>query len=230
MNGVKFRGTTLDLDDVVIVRRTQFPLASLPNSTCWSQSQNLTVNSFRADVLSLLPMRMDAADNPTGKRLVNTSDLAAQNPPLPNHTVTLPVRTGNQPPESAGASLVVVYRTLALDEPLRKVVIYDGFRPQLGLARPRSRPFRGSTRGLRTPSAKITHVIASGQPNNNDRIRFNGTPARNRCHPFWQLIAARLVEPDVPREHVDGPRHHSSGVFGETVTTTVDHSAGQWER
>ncbi len=53
---------------------------------------------------------MDAADNPTGKRLVNTSDLVANG--LSRHTVTLPVRSGSQLPESAGASLVVVYRTL----------------------------------------------------------------------------------------------------------------------
>ena len=104
----------------------------------------LTGNIFRADVLSLLPMRMDAATptltnpdgNPTGKRLVNTSDLAA-NALLPRLTVTLPVRNGNRAPESAGASLVVVYRTLApTNEPLRKVVIYDGFHPQLWSRRP----------------------------------------------------------------------------------------------
>ncbi len=84
VNGVKFRGTTLDLDDVVIVKKTQFHLASLPNSTCWGQGPVLTANVFRADVLSLLPMRMDAADDPTGKRLVNTSDLVANSLPGPH--------------------------------------------------------------------------------------------------------------------------------------------------
>ena len=80
VNGVKFRGTTINLDDPVIVKKTQFDLANLPNSTCWGQGPTLTANVFRADVLSLLPMRMDAANNPTGKRLVNTSDLAANLP------------------------------------------------------------------------------------------------------------------------------------------------------
>src|SRR5262245_56889260 len=42
VNGVKFRGTPLDMDDAVIVKRTQFPLRNAPNSTCWGQGPALT--------------------------------------------------------------------------------------------------------------------------------------------------------------------------------------------
>ena len=43
---------------------------------------------FRADVLRLLPVQMDANGKPTGKRLVNDADLLSNW--LPPHTVTLP--------------------------------------------------------------------------------------------------------------------------------------------
>ena len=55
--------------------------------------------------------------------------------------MTLPVRTGKVVPESAGASLVVVYRDPSpnvLTNPLRKIVIYGGITHQAGREHSRS--------------------------------------------------------------------------------------------
>ena len=182
VNGVEFRGEPLDLDDVVVVKKTQFNLSGLPNSTCWGQGPVMTGNIFRADVLSCcrcewmrppLPLPTPMA-TPLESAWSTRRNLVA-NAISPRLTVKLPVRSGNQPPESAGASLVVVYRTLnPTNEPLRKVVIYDGFHPQSGLTDPMQLSIQGFYKRAVNATGKLTHIIASGQPNNNDKIWFNG--------------------------------------------------------
>src|SRR6187455_2693765 len=74
---------------------------------------------------ALLTMRFPDG-RPTGKRIVNSADLTRHG--LPAHTVYLPVSSGNQVPESAGATLVLVFNKLS--GPLRKVVMYDGIHIQ----------------------------------------------------------------------------------------------------
>src|SRR5436190_5185152 len=107
--GVQFRAASLDITNTAVVRQSSVPLGG-STASCWSSGgSTLTMTMFRADVLPLF-----AVQATTGKRLVNGT-----------HVVRLPKRgTGNQTPESAGASLVVVYRDPA--EPLRKIVLYDG--------------------------------------------------------------------------------------------------------
>ncbi|MGH9201938.1 MAG: hypothetical protein ACRD2A_11965, partial [Vicinamibacterales bacterium] len=129
--GVTFRGEEILLNDVRAVKKHSAPLID-STATCWSSGVPLTMTMFRADVLRFLPIRLDKDDNPTGKRLVNSSDLTAHG--LPPHTVTLPVRQGNQIPEGAGASLVVVYGHPS--QPLRKIVFYDGIHIQPSLNNP----------------------------------------------------------------------------------------------
>ena len=224
VHGVKFRGTELNLDDPVVVKHTTFDLQG-SNSTCWSQGVPLLGHMFRADVLSLLPMREDAADEPTGKRLVNTSDLVANS--LPGHSVTLPVRSGNQIPESAGASLVVVYRNQS--EPLRKVVIYDGFYPQPDITVAMQQSLQGFYKRSTNPLAKLTHIVASGQPNNNDRIRFNGQTLAVGAIPSGSSSQRAWGNPTFDSSNgltnaIVNAGVTNSATFGETVSTTVDHS------
>jgi len=121
----KFRGTTLDLSDGVAVKKFHEDLTANV-ATCWTSGQPVTMWRFRADVLRLLPVRMDKDNRPTTKRVVNDDDLTAQG--LPLHTVSLPTRAGNQLPDSAGAALVIVYRDPT--KPLRKIVYYDGIHIQ----------------------------------------------------------------------------------------------------
>ncbi len=225
VNGVKFRGTTLDLDDQVLVKKTSYSLP--PSNSCWSSGVALTGNMFRADVLSLLPMRDDAADNPTGKRLVNTSDLVAN--ALSGHTVTLPVRSGNQLPESAGASLLVVYRVTT--EPLRKVVIYSGSYLQPSLQTVMTRSLQGFYQSSAMKSAKVTNIVASGESNVTERIRFKNanSNAFQNLSSFDPISGGSSSQRGWSTLTYDvsslmKPGANSEGGFGETALMQVDHA------
>src|SRR5436190_8629499 len=127
--GARFRGQPIDVTDSNVVRIAPSSLAG-STAACYSSGAGLTMYMVRADVRRLLPREFDANGDPTGRRLVNDLDLDTNIDPetsLPyaRHTVTLPESgTGNVAPQSAGASLVVVYRDPS--EPLRKIVFYDG--------------------------------------------------------------------------------------------------------
>jgi Bacterial Ig domain len=219
-NGVKFRGTEIDLTNVVAVKRASRP-TNTENATCFGTGVPLMTHMFRADVLALLPMQLDKDDKPTGKRLVNSADLVAHG--LPLHTVTLPLRLGNQIPESAGASLVVVYRDST--QPLRKIVIYNG-NGRLTLDDPLERSLQGFYKSASTPSAKITYIVASGQPNNNDKISFNDVQIA--ADAFAAGSASQRAWAENASYDVSSLMNlgTTSSVYGETVKTKVYHQPG----
>ena len=195
------------------MKQSKQPLLGQGLTNCWTQGDPKAMRVFMADVLHLLPMQRDANDKATGKRLVNSADLVAMvnayqgNPArqaeYTPHTVTLPAVSGNQIPESAGASLVVVYVSPDPAAPLKKIVIYDGIHLKpIAQCRRRSATAGVLSVGLiHAKSAKVTHIVASGQPNNNDQILFNGqvldgTDAFN----LGQRFAEGLGESDVRRQ------------------------------
>ena len=125
---MKFRGADIDITNVLTVKKSSTPLTG-SISPCWSSGVPLSMHMFRADVLRFLPMRVDVNDNLLASAWSTTRIWSANG--LPLHTVTLPLRSGNQIPESAGASLLVVYRNPT--EPFRKIVLYDGIHIQPNL-------------------------------------------------------------------------------------------------
>jgi hypothetical protein len=95
---------------------------------CWAKQAggNTVLTTWRVDVLRFLPIGTNANAPNYRKRLVNNADLTAQGFTPTGHKVSLPdAGTGNQLPESAGASLVVVYRDPV--SPLTGIVLYEGF-------------------------------------------------------------------------------------------------------
>ena len=162
---VQFRGLPVSL-----VRVNEQPLTGV-FSPCWSQSGN-TLFMMRADVLSLLPLQMDDNGFPTGRRLVNDMDLTAAGL-NPGHTVRLPeAGTGNQTPQTAGASLFLVYRDPA--EPLRRIVVHDGLHilEQGVTGVQRIRGFLQSA--APGAQAKLTQIIARGQIDASDQMTVTG--------------------------------------------------------
>ena len=226
--GVTFRGNPISLDDVSTVKKNSVELTGT-TASCWSSGQPLAMTGYRADVLRFLPVRLDKDDQPTGKRLVNDADLIAHNQPL--HQVRLPARQGNQIPETAGASLVVVF--VDRSEPLRKIVFYDGIHVQSGLDEVTTQSLQGFYRSSAAKSAQVTPIIASGQPNANERILFNGSNSPNDtvispANPVaggtasqrgWAALTYNVSA-------LMTPGANSAAGFGETVTTRIDHAGG----
>jgi hypothetical protein len=222
---LNFRGHDIDLNDPVMVRKDHQDLQGNV-ATCWTSGTPVTMWRFRVDVLQFLPVRLDKNNQPTIKRLVNDADLTAQGESL--HIVKLPTRNGNQLPESGGANLVVVYRVPS--EPLRKIVFYDGIHIQESLTDTMTQTLRGFYKSSATKSAKITFMVGSGQPNNNERFFFNdGTETKvspnnpafggSSSERAWSALTYDV-------SNLMNPGNNSSGGFGETAIAKIDHSAG----
>ena len=179
----------------------------------------LTLTAFRADVLRLLPPQLDVDGKSIGKLLVNDADLAANN--LPRHTVTLPERgRGNVAPDSAGASLVVVYRDPAL--PLRKIVLYDGLHIATR-GEVTTQTIRGFYQSAASKSATITHIAASGASNSTDVLSFNNSAVASNPFPDRSRSSDRSwghVTVDVSALMSQATM---SPDYGETVTSKVTH-------
>ena len=211
--GVQFRGFDIDVTNVLSAKRTQVPSLG---AACFG-SGSLSMNMFRADVLRFLPVKVDSAGKPTGKRLVNDADLTAQG--LDPHTVKLPVRDGNGVPESAGASLVVVYRDQNPNAPLKKVVIYDGnvLKPNINTA---AQPDHQGLLRIGDDQVREAHAHrlqrSAEQP---AEVLVQGR-RRQQCHDHWNQsvhrrpgVAAVVGQPDVRCRHVYGSRKLPRGLW-----------------
>jgi len=181
VNGAKFRGSP-----VTVVKASSTALSS-STAACWSSGggagATYTMTMFRADVLHLLPVQLDATGKPNGHRLVNDVDLL--NNGFPRSTVTLPEGgTGNQVPSGAGATLFVVYRDPA--ESLTKIALYDGIYVQPPGA-VMNQTIRGFYQSAPNKFARMTQIVGGGAPNSTDRLYFNGS-----------RIAAEQGRPEAP--------------------------------
>ena len=106
------------------------------------------MNMMRADVKRLLPV------DPTGRLMVNDQELTANGYPL--NTATLPeAGTGNQVPQSGGATLVVIWWNES--QPLRRILFYEGLGilPDVAGAK-LEQTIRGIYQSSPTKSARLT--------------------------------------------------------------------------
>ena len=133
------------------------PCWSSGGSTGSSGGAKLTF-TYRADVLRFF----DIADN--GKFSVNGA-----------HQVQVPDSgsSGSGVPLAMGASLVVIYRTSGL--PLSAIVLYDGGYTLDNATRTMSQTIRGFYQPG-SATAKMTHIVGSGQLNKSEQLLFNGDP------------------------------------------------------
>ena len=140
---------------------------------CSGSSQgSKTMRAYRADVRPYLPLDLNSSSPTFGALAANG---------------TVPVRladsgsNGNTTPFALGASLVVIYRVTSPAAPLNAIVLYDGsFAPSntssimtqqiVGFYEP------GIVASLGTPAAKITHIVANGQPNKSESVSFGSHP------------------------------------------------------
>ena len=197
---------------------------SIPNPStapCWAKqgSADARVTTWRVDVLRSLPIGTNPAAPNYRKRLVNDADLAAQGEAP--HQVFLPdAGTGNQFPESSGASLVVIYRHP--DSPLTGIVLYEGFNFTASSAT-MSQTLQGFFQRLPGAVGKLTQQVSNGQPNPSEQVRFNGA-LQALTNPFNSSPSSQRGWRSLTLSGLSMSGTGSTDEFGEEVTTTVSHT------
>ena len=233
LEGARFRG-----EPVSAVKSSTISLVG-PYSPCWSNGgDNLTM--MRADVRRLLPPQLDAQGKPTGKRVVNHADLLNYQQQFPDDnwllTISLPeAGTGNQLPQSAGASLLIVYRNPDPQpndplQPLKSIVVYDGVHIQMPgeITTHTIRGFMQSS--LLNSAARFSSIVGSGAPNATDRVAFRsgGSFAVVGTNSFLRTGGGTSdrawSNPTFPVTLTNMPATATAD-YGEEVQTRVDHTS-----
>ena len=159
-----------------------------PNPPCWSSggttgATGTAAPSYRADVLRYLP--------------VNSNNIRQANGA---HTVKLPDSGGSGNGNvlyTNGATLVVIYRIVVPGNPaavpLRSIVIYDGAFTMDNHSAGMTQNIAGFYQASANPSARITNLVANGQPGMSSPLSFNGTNAGTT--PFLGSLGPRWDSP-----------------------------------
>jgi len=152
-----------------------------PNTLACGSGGNLSPNEYahvyRADVLRYLPV-----DTTNSIRIANGQ-----------HKIQL-VGGKGATPQSAGASLLVVYRMLTTGAaPLRAVVIYDGDYTMANSTGPMTQVMGGFYQASRLPAAKMTQIVANGQPGFSESLEINNSIVGN--NPFRGAQGSRWDSP-----------------------------------
>ncbi len=125
-----------------------------------------TMRTYRADVRPFLPVDTNSSSPTFGATIAST---------------TIPVRladsgsNGNTTPEALGATLVIIYSVLWPATPLNAIVLYDGaYAPSNG-SQTISQAIAGFYEPATSPVAKLTHIVANGQPNKGELVYLNSS-------------------------------------------------------
>jgi hypothetical protein len=159
-----------------------------PNLPCYSSGGTLAGPGtagqvYRADVLRYLPVDVNNVRQVNG-----------------NHTVKLPDSGGNGNGillYTNGASLVVIYRVVTPGNPaavpLRAVVIYNGAFSMDKFSSGMTQNVAGFYQASASAAAKITNIVANGQPGFSTSLSVNGTTPN--INPFVGAQGARWDNP-----------------------------------
>ena len=146
-----------------------------------SANGSKTMRFYRADVRPYLPVDT-ATTNSDGTPNFSYGALTAAG--------TIPVKfadsgsNGNTAPFALGASLVVVYRQLAPAVPLTAISLYDGIIAPSNASQNVTQSLSGIYQaGLDNKpgfslAAKLTQIVANGQPNKNEAVYLSSTTAQ----------------------------------------------------
>jgi hypothetical protein len=224
-----------DFDISSVTKQIGFRPLSANYAPCWSSgggsNTTYTMATYRTDVLRFLPIGDDPTKPGFGKRLANSADLATQFPDVADarnaHTITLPeAGTGNQVPQTAGASLVIIYRDTRDDispaqgvqrPPLTSVVVFDGLDLQ-ALGATTTATIKGFyLASSPTPTATLTTIVGSGAKNATEHLSFNNQVIFN--NPF-----IGVASPGSDRGW-DSPTFDVGNLIGQSTTTAYGQQA-----
>lgn len=194
--GATFKGNPLSSVDGPFGKElgTGTPTCSSSGGGTGSARGSKRTFTYRAEVLRFFDVDDVVGSENYGKLIVNGP-----------HQVQVPDGGGV---EALGASLVVVYRDPTKE--LSAIVMYDGSYTMDQSTEGMSQTIQGFYDG--GTSAKLTHIVGSGQLNKSEILRFNGTPVAT--NPFVSALGAQW---DNPTFELTPDADLSQ------VTTSVDH-------
>jgi len=126
-----------------------------------------TMRTYRTDVRPYLPVDIDPLSSTFGRILANGNFLVRLADSGSN---------GNTAPNALGATLVIIYRVLSPAVPLNAIVLYDGAHAPSNTAQSTSQTMTGFYQTASSNSnraAKLTHIVANGQPNKFESVYLN---------------------------------------------------------
>src|SRR5262245_11358404 len=161
-NGYSITGT--------ILGNPNAPVSWSSGGCSGSAQGSKTMRTYRADVRPYLRPDTNSSSPTFGALLANGS---------------FPVRladsgsNGNTAPNALGATLVIIYRVLSPETPLNAIVLYDGAFSPSNTSQTISQTIAGFYQPATSPVAKLTHIVANGQPNKFESVYLN-----NQTHPL----------------------------------------------
>lgn len=141
---------------------------------CTGNSQgSKTMRMYRADVRPYLPLDLNSS-SPTFGALITHGAVTVK--------IADSGSNGNTQPNALGATLVLIYRVLNPPAPLNAIVLYDGTYAPSNTNPTMSQTIAGFYEPTIMPTAKITHIVANGQPNKGQKVLF-GANQLNSLYP-----------------------------------------------
>ena len=125
-----------------------------------------TMRTYRADVRQYMPLDTNST-SPTFGALVGNGSIRVR--------LADSGSNGNATPFALGATLVVIYRVLSPPLPLNAIVLYDGSYAPNNSAQTVVQKLAGFYQPAISSVAKLTHIVANGQPNKSEQVYLNNT-------------------------------------------------------
>jgi len=157
----------------VVLGNPNAPVSWSSGGCAGSSNGSKTLRTYRADVRSSLPIS-NGTIQANGSYQIRLADTGSN---------------GGKAPLTLGATLVIIYRVLDKNVPLKAILLYDGAYAPSNSGSTMSEPMQGFYQPVQppgSPAAKLTHIVGNGQSNKYEQVFLGSnalTPANVAAFP-----------------------------------------------